>query len=206
MKIRTLVVGALSSNCYIVKCESTGEGIVIDPGGDGSYILNSLKEMDVKLKYIINTHGHGDHISANDEVKDGAGGQVIIHRLDGEMLTEPMLNLSSWSGKKVTLKKADYFVEDGEEIVFGEITAKVMHTPGHTQGGICLLIDKYLFSGDTLFQGSIGRTDLPGGSGTQIINSIKKKLLPLDEDSVVLPGHGPKSDIKLEKLYNPFLR
>lgn len=201
-----VVSGGYASNCYIIGCEETKEAAVIDPGGDGQNILAIVKELGVNVKYIINTHGHLDHISANRVVKEGTEAQILIHKEDASMLTDAKRNMSAFMGDKIAGPAADRELEEGDEIEIGTtIKLKVLHTPGHTRGGICLLADSIIFTGDTLFAGSIGRTDFPGGSYETIIQSIKDKILTLDDSVEVYTGHGPKSTVGSERMTNPFL-
>ncbi|MDA8236162.1 MAG: MBL fold metallo-hydrolase [Clostridia bacterium] len=202
---KCLPVGPIAANCYIIGCDQTKEAAVIDPGEDAKVILSQLNKEGLKLKYIINTHGHIDHIGANDEVKDTTGAQIIIHELDAEMLTNPRKNLSNFVGALNSFKAADKTVKDGDVIQVGNLELEVIHTPGHTIGGICLRHGNLVWTGDTLFQGSIGRSDFPGGNHDTLINSIKKKLTVLPDDTQVFPGHGPSSNIGEEKRSNPFL-
>lgn len=205
MKIERLTVGVYAANCYIVYCEDTKEGIVIDPGDEGDRILKRVEELNLDVKYIILTHGHGDHIGGLKEVKEGTQAPILIHEGDRELLNDGTKNLSSVMATGSVQLEADRFVKDGEELSFGNYSAKIIHTPGHTPGGISINIDGSLFTGDTLFTGSIGRTDFPGGSYEQIINSIKEKLVPFSDDIIVYPGHGPSSTIGREKVSNPFI-
>ncbi len=201
-----LVVGELGANCYVVGCEKTGEAAVIDPGGDAEKIVGVINKKGLKLKYIINTHGHIDHIAGNDALKEATGAQVLIHELDGEMLTQARHNLSNMVGMPFQFKPADRLLKDGDTIEIGNIKLQVLHTPGHTRGGICLVGEGVVFSGDTLFNLSIGRTDFPGGDYDTIINSIKTKLLSLPDDTAVYPGHMGSSTIGYERNHNSFLR
>jgi glyoxylase-like metal-dependent hydrolase (beta-lactamase superfamily II) len=151
------------------------------------------------------THGHTDHIGALAFVQEATGAAVLIHTADAAMLTGPAKNIPFLGGTKKQSKAADRLLQEGDLIEVGKISIKVIHTPGHTPGGICLAIDNILFTGDTLFAGSIGRTDFPGGSHRQLIESIKKKLLAFPPETIVYPGHGPATTIGEEKKYNPFL-
>lgn len=203
--LKQFEVGSFMSNCYIIGCEETSEAAVIDPGAEPEAILSELGKNNLKLKYIINTHGHVDHIGANAEVKKSIEAPILIHKEDAGLLEDPQGNLSMYVGGKLTLPPAEQLLEEGDEISIGNIKLKVIHTPGHTQGGISLKADNEVFTGDSLFAGSIGRTDLPGGNHGQLIKSIKEKLLPLGDDVIVYPGHGPASSIGKEKKMNPFL-
>ncbi|MCF6247060.1 MAG: MBL fold metallo-hydrolase [Desulfobacula sp.] len=206
MIVKKLEVGPIMANCFIVGCETAKEAVVIDPGDDADRILMELAKAELTVKYLINTHGHFDHVGANKRMKEVTGAKLAIHPDD-----EPMLEQLSQSAQMFGLSAensppADILLKDGDELKFGEITLKVIHTPGHSKGGICLHTLGHLFAGDTLFAGSIGRTDLAGGDYDTLISSIKEKLLPLEEGTVVYTGHGPETSISNEKRMNPFLR
>lgn len=205
-----LEVGPILTNCYIVGCEETREAAVIDPGGDVARIMRVVEKNGLKVTHIINTHGHIDHIGGNKRLKEETGAELIIHENDAPMLTSAGRNLSLLSGMMVSGPPADRQVKEGDIIKVGKtVEFKVLHTPGHTAGGISLELkvgDKtVLFVGDTLFNGSIGRTDLPGGYYKQLIDSIKEKLLVYDDDTLVYSGHGPHTAIGFERKHNPFL-
>lgn len=206
MKIIRLEVGQLGANCYIVYCEKTLQGMVVDPGGSGSDIIAVLKRENIKVTCIVNTHGHADHIAANDEIKAATGAPVWIHSEDAKMLVSPQGNLSSYIGNQLICEEAGRLLSDGDNITVGELEFTVLHTPGHTLGGICIYGNDVLFSGDTLFEQSVGRTDFPGGSHSQLLSSIKKKLFVLADDTVVLPGHGQSTTIGVERQLNPFIQ
>ncbi|MBC8015739.1 MAG: MBL fold metallo-hydrolase [Sporomusaceae bacterium] len=206
MKIIKLEVGHLGANCYITYCEKTLSGAVIDPGGNGKQIIDRIRHENIQLAYIINTHGHADHIAANDEIKEATGASVVIHSADANMLVSSQDNLSAYIGNNLICQPADRLLNDGDIIMVGEIEFQVIHTPGHTLGGICLKANGFLFSGDTLFAQSIGRTDFPKGSHKQLISSIKNKLLVLADNIVVLPGHGGSTTIGDERHTNPFIQ
>jgi glyoxylase-like metal-dependent hydrolase (beta-lactamase superfamily II) len=194
------------ANCYILGCEETREAVVIDPGDEADRILQVLADENLKLKYIINTHGHFDHVGANKEMKAATGADILIHSFD-----EPMLSHLSQAARQFGLDgvenspPSDRAIDDGDEITFGNITLKVIHMPGHSRGGIALHTDAVVFVGDSLFAGSIGRTDLPGGDYRTLISSIKEKLFLLPDDTKVYTGHGPRTTIKAEKISNPFV-
>ena len=207
MIFQSLVVGPLQVNCFVLGCEKTGEAIVIDPGGDVDDILQFLAKANLNLKYILNTHSHLDHVGGNADLKENTSAKIIIHSLDAPDIT----NISSHGllfGLRVKdSPPADILIEDGDEIVVGEeIKLKTLHTPGHSRGSCSFLLDGYdvVFVGDTLFAGSIGRTDLPGGDYNTLINSVRTKLFTLPDDFKALPGHGPQTTIGYEKKYNPF--
>jgi len=203
MFFRKFVVGQLGANCYLLACEKTKKAVVIDPGSeeDTGMILEILREKGFKLEYIINTHGHYDHIGGNQKLKSHTSAKILIHGLDAEMLADKGKNLSFLSGSNLLSPNADQFLVEGEEISVGFLRFKVIHTPGHTPGGICLILEDIVFTGDTLFAQGIGRTDLPGGSYNEIIHSIKNKLFQLDDDKIIYPGHGRDSTIGKEKKY-----
>jgi hydroxyacylglutathione hydrolase len=203
--IRTLEVGPIMANCIILGCEDTKEAVVIDPGDEADRILMTLAEDNLKVKYIINTHGHFDHVGANKDLKEATKAELMIHADDEPMLSELVQHARAFGLTAENSPPADTYLKDNDEIKFGNITLKVIHTPGHSLGGVCLLTGKVLISGDTLFAGSIGRTDLPGGDYDTLISSIKTKLLCLDDETVVYPGHGPETSIGREKKINPFL-
>lgn len=207
MKIVSLEVGTLGTNCYVVFDETTKEAAVIDPGGSVEAILAVLRDEKLAVKYIINTHGHADHVLGNMRVKEATGAPILIHEADASMLTSGQRNLSAYIGGSVSCGPADTLLKEGDVIkIAAGLELTVIHTAGHTPGGICLLTDSVLFSGDTLFAESIGRTDFPGGSYSQLITNIKNKLLVLDDTVKVLPGHGPETSIGHERKMNPFIQ
>lgn len=206
MIIKKLEVGPIMANCFILGCESTKEAVVIDPGDDSDRILMELSKSELKVKYLINTHGHFDHVGANKRMKEVTGAQLAIHPEDEPMFKELSHSASMFGLTAQNSPPADILLKHGDEISFGEINLKVIHTPGHSKGGICLYTKGHLFSGDTLFAGSIGRTDLPGGDYDTLISSIKNNLLSLDDKTIVYTGHGPETTLGDERRSNPFLR
>ena len=206
MKVKALLVGPLATNCYIAYCEETGEAIIIDPGGDAGRILDHVSREGLKVKFIVNTHGHADHVSADDELRKALKVPLLIHRADLEMLENPDLNLSAFMDEVVKVSRPDRLLEDGDNVEFGRVKLKVIHTPGHTPGSICLLGEDSLFTGDTLFAGSVGRTDIPGGSFRQLMHSLKFRIMPLPDSLKVYPGHGPETILGYEKRANHYLR
>ena len=206
MIIKALAVGPLMSNCFTLGCEQTREAVVIDPGDDADRILLSLADSRLRVKYIVNTHGHFDHVGGNGRMKDATGADILIHSEDA-----PMLAMTATSGSSLGMRidespPADRTLADGDQVVFGEIVLEVLHTPGHTPGGISLHTDGAVFVGDTLFAGSIGRTDFPGGDHDLLISKVRDKLFTLGDDTRVLAGHGPETTIGRERRFNPFFR
>ena len=206
MKIIQLEVGSLGTNCYIAYCENTKNAVIIDPGGDAAKILAAVSREGLLVEAIINTHGHADHVLANVKLQEATGAPIWIHSADADMLGSGSRNLSAFLGGATSCGKADRLLTDGEVLPIGDFSLTVLHTPGHTPGGISLLFDKTVFVGDTLFAESIGRTDFPGGSYSQLINSIKTKLMTLDDEVKAYPGHGPATTIGWERRQNPFIQ
>lgn len=204
MILRILRVGPLETNCYILGDEQSKEAVVIDPGGDFADIDRELKKLKLTVKYIILTHGHFDHTGALAQLKKTTAAEILIHSADANMLStdrpQPFF-FDSGSGPC----PADRSLAEGDKIQFGQSTLEVLHTPGHTPGGISLVLDRMIFTGDTLFYGSVGRADLPGSSYRKLIDSIRTKLLNKSDDYVIYPGHGPESTIGEERRNNPFL-
>lgn len=198
MQIQTFNVGILSTNCYVVNCPETREAIIIDPGFEAPYeaeqVIRYVDENALKVKFIVNTHGHSDHISGAVVLKRKYGVPICIHTYDAPCL----------DGLGESFSPANVLLEDGELLKFGRVTLRVMHTPGHSLGSISLVGDKLVFTGDTLFAGGIGRTDFAGGSDRDVKCSLQK-LVGLPDDCVVYPGHGCFSTIGDEKRLNPFL-
>ncbi len=204
MIIQSLVVGPIMANCYIVGCESTHEAAVIDPGDEAPRILEALRSAGLTAKYIIDTHGHFDHVGANRKVKEATNAQIAIHPLDGPMLGELSQAAAVWGMRVEDSPPPDIELNDGDVIAVGTIEFSVLHTPGHTRGGISLFTDKSVFVGDTLFRGSIGRTDFPGGNYETLIRSVTEKLFTLGDDVRVYPGHNDPTTVGQEKKFNPF--
>jgi len=205
--VRTEVVGSLATNCYLVWDEETKEGIVIDPGSESGKILRAIEEIGFHTQGIVLTHGHGDHTGAVRKIKKETLAPVLIHEKDTSFLTDPgqaFLDLFLAIGEEAP-PAADRFVIENDKIEFGKESLTVLYTPGHTPGSISLVADGLVFTGDALFAGSIGRTDLPGGSYQTLIKSIKEKIMTLDDETIVYPGHGPVSKVGFERRTNPFL-
>jgi hydroxyacylglutathione hydrolase len=256
MFVQKFVVGLVPTNCYLVACEETKDGLIIDPGhmkGEEKDVLHEAVEHHFKIQYIVNTHGHPDHTSGNREIKHETNARIMVHEADKEWLTNAFelfadmvgadhnasmirspLSCTKCHTANTELEKfaiqgmivihckkcgfapeiwisppADIFLKDGDTFLLGNLQFKVLHTPGHSEGGVCLYCEaeKTLFSGDTLFKGSVGRYDLPiGGSEEKLLQSIKSKLLVLPDETVVYPGHGEQTTIGEEREYNVFLR
>ena len=206
MKVVRIPAGIYAANCYLVYDEQTKEGIVLDPGGDVDDIMKKIEESGVKVKYIVLTHGHGDHIAGVEELKLNTNAKVAVHRDDEPLLKDGSKNLSSIMAMGTVEFNPDILLEEGDILTFGNLIAEVIHTPGHTPGGISLKIEDSLFTGDTLFAGSIGRTDFEYSSFEDIMSAIKNKLLDFPDDTKVYPGHGPSTTIKKEKQVNPCIR
>jgi hydroxyacylglutathione hydrolase len=199
-----LVVGPIQSNCYIVGCERTREAAVIDPGGDADRILITLAKDKLRCLYIINTHGHFDHSADNKRLKEVTGAQLLIHPADAPMILNQSMGGGMWGLHVDNSPPPDRYLGEGDIITIGDISLKVLHTPGHSPGGISLFTDKMVFVGDTLFAGSIGRTDFPGGDYEGLLRHVRNKIFTLGDDVVVYPGHGPKTTVGRERKTNPF--
>lgn len=206
MLLERLTVGPLATNCYIIGPEDGGMAAVVDPGGDADRILAEVAARRLTVVYVIDTHGHADHVAANGPVLEATGATLAIHGADAPVLADPVANISAFVGGSVNSPPAGLVLADGDELNVGELTLRIMHTPGHTPGSVVILADDALFSGDTLFAGSVGRTDLPGGSARQLADSLRAKIEPLDPRVVVYPGHGESTTIGREKTVNPFLQ
>ncbi|MBE7038628.1 MAG: MBL fold metallo-hydrolase [Ruminococcaceae bacterium] len=206
MRIIKLTLGALDTNCYILYDPDTKEAAVIDPADEETKIIDTINNYNLKVKYIIITHAHIDHLLALDKVYEYTNASVVIHFDDKDALNNDVFNLASFFNAKSPLKKADITVKNGDILPLGENTLTFIHTPGHNRGSMCIHTDNILISGDTLFNLSIGRTDYYGGNFDTIINSIKKRLFVLDDDTKVYPGHGQETTIGYEIKNNPFIR
>ena len=188
--LRKLVVGPYQANCYILGCEKTNQGLVIDPGDDVFRIVEVVSRLGLKIRYILITHGHIDHIGGAGELRRITNAPVWIHPLDARGLNfQPQGNLS-----------------DGQEIPLGRFTVTVLHTPGHSPGGVSFYAPGVVFTGDTLFAGSVGRTDFPGGDHNQLVSGVIQRIFPLGDSLRVYPGHGPRTTIGRERTNNPFFR
>ena len=206
MILKEFALGSLQANCYLVGCPETRFAAVIDPGGDPSPVIKEAEEQGLTIQTIINTHGHLDHVAGNEALREATEASLYIGREDGPMLADGNLNLSVLVGMTLSPLEPDVLLDDGDTLRVGQLEFTVLNTPGHTPGGICLYGKGVLFTGDTLFAGSIGRTDLPRGNHQALLTSIKEKLFDLPPDTRVYPGHGPSSTMEMEKRGNPFLQ
>ncbi len=205
MNIERFVTGIYAANCYIVNSGELNEAMIVDPGGNVKDIVRYLQKRKLKAKKIILTHGHLDHIGAAEELRRITNAEILIHKKDAYMLHDAERNMSAMSGGNIISFHEDGLLKEGDTVRVDEINALVIHTPGHSAGGICLKVEDALFSGDTLFRGSIGRTDLDKGSMGALMSSIMDKLMKLSDDTRVFPGHGPETTIGIERKSNPFI-
>lgn len=205
MEITVLTVGPVYTNCYIVKKEGSQSCLVVDPGDEAGKIAEYMRKRELTLEGILLTHGHFDHITAVSELVSLAGGKVYACQEEKELLASPQLNGSVLMGYEVALEP-DVLLRDGQKITIADLSFQVIHTPGHTRGGCCYYAeeDKVLFSGDTIFMESIGRTDLPTGNSRELINSIREKVLVLPDDVQIYPGHGSDTNVAYEAANNPY--
>lgn len=206
LKIKPLVVGPLLSNCYIVWDSQKKKGIIIDPGEDADLILKTVAELGIEIKYILATHGHFDHVGAVNQIKKKLNAKFLAHEGDFFFIEDGKNAARRWGFIIDQPPKPDQFIKDGDIIDVGDFNFEVLHTPGHSPGGVSFLYNSMVFSGDTLFQGSIGRTDFRQGSMDTLEESIKKRLYVLPDETVVYTGHGPLTTIGDEKKFNPFVR
>jgi glyoxylase-like metal-dependent hydrolase (beta-lactamase superfamily II) len=201
--IRTVPVGALEANCYIIAEEETGRAMIIDPGDEPDRILELAEGLQVQ--FIVLTHAHFDHVGAVAELKEATGARVALHEADQEVYGSVADQAAFWGYKLPSLPPPDILLKEGDELAFGKVVFTVIHTPGHTPGGICLYSESLVITGDTLFAGSVGRTDFPGGSLSHLKASFRR-LMALPDDTTVLSGHGSASTIGRERVQNMFAR
>ncbi|MBS96935.1 MAG: MBL fold metallo-hydrolase [SAR202 cluster bacterium] len=206
VEIKRIVVPPFPENVYILSTDTSEECIVIDPGAEADRISFEVNKLDKKIRYILNTHGHGDHTAAVAKLVDTTKAEFALHEADLGILNNGSEWLEQVIPNYLPAPFPDFYLTQDQLIQLGDLTIKIIHTPGHTPGGVCFLVDDVIFSGDTLFNESIGRYDLPGGDGVVLLESIRTKLMVLPENMTVLPGHGSETTISHEKLYNPFLQ
>jgi len=205
-KVEVLIVGPLFSNCYIVWDDNVKQGVIIDPGDDAEDILKAVRKLGIKIKYILATHGHFDHVGAVAPLKRELKVEFLAHKDDFFFIEDGENAARRWGVEIEQPPKPDRFIDDGDKIKIGGFDLEVMHTPGHSPGGISFLYNQMVFGGDTLFQGSIGRTDFRKGSFEDLSKSIKTRLYTLPDNTIVYTGHGPVTTIGDEKRYNAFVR
>jgi len=206
MKVIKKSLGQMGTNCYVFWDEKSLEAAVIDPGFEDQRIVEIIEKNKLKVKYILLTHGHFDHIGGVSQIKDLTGAKVLININDADCLTNADRNLSTMIGMPFDLAPADGYLSEGENIQIGDMNVQVFYTPGHSKGGVCFLVGDTLFAGDTLFNTSIGRTDFLDGDLAELLSGVQKKLLVLDDKTKVLPGHGENTTIGYEKTHNPFFK
>jgi hydroxyacylglutathione hydrolase len=205
MNYEILIVGPLETNCYLVYSQDSLECAVVDPGAEADRIFQLIAQKNLKPTLLLNTHGHVDHIGANKDVKEKYNIPLYIHSADGPMLENVQQSEMAIFLGAMDSPSPDHFLNDGDKIKIGKSFLQVIHTPGHSPGSVSFLGDGFLLSGDTLFFGGVGRTDLPGGSWKEMVNSIKNKILTMPDEMKVLPGHGPFTTVGQEKRANPFI-
>lgn len=209
MIVKTYTVGPLAVRAYVIACPDTGEAMIIDPAGNEDYLASEIRDAGLNLRFIVNTHGHPDHTCGNRRMKELTGALVVMHEADDSLFRDPGVAamFKAWGFEPAP--SADRTVKHGDSIRVGHLTFEVIHTPGHTPGSVCLYGHGHVATGDTLFVGAVGRTDLPGGSFDTLIQSLKKHIVPLPDATIVLPGHDygdtPTSTIGREKKENPYI-
>jgi glyoxylase-like metal-dependent hydrolase (beta-lactamase superfamily II) len=201
MEIKRISVGELETNCYLIIAGEETKGVIIDPGAEPERIWEEVERQKVKVEYIINTHGHADHIGGNKVLKEKTGAEVLLHQKDEPLIQNEELNLASFLGKTINFPYPDRFLSHNEIIKVGKLSFQVIHTPGHTPGSITLKLNNFLFTGDTIFANSMGRYDFPKSSYQELISSLKTFFLPLSDEVVLYPGHGPASTIGRERWW-----
>lgn len=206
MIIHKLTLGFFGVNNYLIQSSKSPRAILIDAGDAPHEILQKIEQLNLELVYLINTHGHGDHISGNTQIMQRTGAQLMIHPLDEPFLRDPALNMSIAFGHELTSPEPNRLFNEGDIVELDDIRLRVLHTPGHTPGHISLIGDGVAFVGDVIFRESIGRTDFPMSSFQQLLDSIRTKIYPLPDETVLYNGHGPETTVGHEKVYNPFVQ
>lgn len=208
MLVKQMEVGRFGVFAYLVGSETAGEALVIDPAADAEWIVKEAEKNNLRIKYIVNTHSHVDHVMGNKRMKELTGAEIVIHQKEAAYVGKEAAHLMNMFGAEAS-PPADITVQENDLITVGDVSLKVIHTPGHSPGAICLYTNGLVFTGDTLFVGGVGRTDLDGGSWSTLVSSIRNKLFVLPDSTVVLPGHNygeaPKSTIGMEKVRNPYV-
>ena len=199
MLVKKTVLGVYQENAYVIVDDATRDALIIDPGDEGESLVRYLESLKISLKAILLTHGHMDHVGAVDAVKDAFSVPVYISEIDMKFIEQRKMAF----GK---MKRADFFLKEGDEFIFAGKKVQIIETPGHSRGSLSYYVDGLLFSGDVLFQNSVGRTDLPGGNMEELLYSIKEKLMKLPGETRVFPGHGPETTLAMEKAFNGYLR
>ena len=206
MKVYKFTIGTFAVNNYLIQSATSNKAILIDAGEAPQPILNKIQSLGLELVYLINTHGHGDHIAGNATIIRETGAKLLIHPLDEPYLRDPTLNLSAFLGARLESPPADGFLEEGDEVTVDDIRLRVLHTPGHTPGHITLVGENLAFVGDVIFYEGIGRTDFPRSDHNQLLQTIRTKIYTLPDEMNLLPGHGPETTVAHEKRHNPFVR
>lgn len=204
MVIEKIVAGPLGVNCYIIGCEKTGIGAVIDPGDSSDIILKTLNDKNLKATYILLTHGHVDHLAHLNRIKEKTNATLIMHKEDSFLLHGLSAQAFMFGLPDPGKIKPDQIASDNYVLSIGQLNLKILHTPGHSPGSISFYVENHIFVGDLIFQGSIGRTDLPGGNYEKLISSVESKIFTLPPDTIIYPGHGPSTTVEQEKSTNPF--
>lgn len=205
MQIKTVVTGQLEENCHLI-WDSEKRCLVVDPGDDGELIFDVILREGLSVQAIALTHGHYDHVGAVNWLRKKTGAKVIAHEEEKNLILDPQISLSYYFNPDFPTPVVDSYVQEGDTVTIGNLTFTVMHTPGHTQGGMCLYTDGVLFSGDTVFSGTLGRWDFSTGDLSKLIHSITKRIFSLPSDTVIYSGHGPKTTVGKEKKQNEVLR